>query len=73
MIGGQGPKSKTAEEFCKVYRLSGPKDIVLYNGKKYSVVGMQNKGAYVRLSNGKVCSLKKVKVLQHCNAWAEVN
>lgn len=24
MIGGQGPKSKTAVEFCKVDRLSGP-------------------------------------------------
>lgn len=49
-----------------------PGDKVLYDGKVYFVTGMQNNGAYVQLANGKVCSLKKVYVLQHCNAWATV-
>ena len=50
-----------------------PGDKVLYDKKTYTVVGMQNNGSYVRLTNGKVYPLKKVKVLQHCNAWAAVS
>lgn len=49
-----------------------PGDKVSYDGKVYSVTGMQNNGAYVKLANGKVYSLKKVHVLQHCNAWVAV-
>ena len=49
-----------------------PRDKVLYDGKVYFVTGMQNSGTHVKLTNGKVCSLKKVHVLQHCNAWAAV-
>lgn len=49
-----------------------PGDKVLYDGKTYFVVGIQNNGSYVRLTNGKVYALKKVKVIQHCNAWATV-
>ena len=47
-------------------------DKVSYDGKTLFVVGMQNNGSYVRLTNGKVYALKKVNVLQHCNAWADV-
>ena len=49
-----------------------PGDKVLYDGKAYFVTGMQNNGTCVKLTNGKVYSLKKVCVLQHCNAWAAV-
>lgn len=49
-----------------------PGDKVLYDGKVYFVTGMQNSGTHVKLTNGKVCSLKKVHVLQHCNAWTAV-
>lgn len=49
-----------------------PGDKVLFEGQKYSVTGIQNNGFYVRLTNGKVCSLKKIRVLQHCNAWVTV-
>ena len=49
-----------------------PGDKVLFEGQKYFVAGIQNNGDYIKLTNGKVCSLKKVRVLQHCNAWAAV-
>lgn len=49
-----------------------PGDKVLYDGKVYFVTGMQNNGTCVKLSNRKVYSLKKVCVLQHCNAWTAV-
>ena len=49
-----------------------PGDKVLYDGKVYFVTGMQNNGTCVKLTNGKVYSLKKVCVLQHCNAWTAV-
>lgn len=49
-----------------------PGDRVLCDEKVYFVTGMQNNGTYVKLANDKVYSLKKVRVLQHCNAWAVV-
>lgn len=49
-----------------------PGDKVLYDGKVYLVKGMQNNGASVKLTNGKAYSLKKVRVLRHCNAWTAV-
>lgn len=49
-----------------------PGDKVLYDGKVYFVAGMQGNGASVKLTNGKAYSLKKVRLLQHCNAWAVV-
>lgn len=49
-----------------------PGDKVLYDGKVYFVTGMQSNGTCVKLTNGKVHSLKKVCVLQHCNSWAAV-
>ena len=49
-----------------------PGDKVLYDGKVYFVTGMQNSGTHVKLTNEKVYSLKKVHVLQHCNAWTAV-
>lgn len=49
-----------------------PGDKVLLEGQKYFAAGIQNNGTYVKLANEKTCSLKKVRVLQHCNAWAAV-
>lgn len=49
-----------------------PGDEVLFEGQKYFAVGMHSNGTYVKLMNGETCSLKKVRVLQHCNAWAVV-
>lgn len=49
-----------------------PGDKVLLEGQKYFAAGIQNNGTYVKLANEKTCSLKKVRVLQHCNAWAVV-
>ena len=47
-----------------------PGDKVLYDGKVYFVKGVQSNGTSIKLANGKVCPLKKVNILQHCNAWA---
>ena len=47
-----------------------PGDKILYDGKIYFVRGIQSNGTSVKLANGKTCSLKKVNILQHCNAWA---
>lgn len=38
-----------------------PGDKVLLEEQKYFVAGMQNNGAYVRLTNGKAYSLKKAR------------
>lgn len=42
-------------------KLLRPGDKVLLEGQKYFVAGMQNNGAYVRLTNGKAYSLKKAR------------
>ena len=49
-----------------------PGDKVLYDGKIYFVKGIQSNGTSVKLTNGKAYSLKKVRVLRHCNAWTAV-
>ena len=59
-------------ENCHTPTNHKPGDKVLFEGQKYFVAGIQNNGDYIKLTNGKVCSLKKVRVLQHCNAWAAV-
>jgi hypothetical protein len=47
-----------------------PGDKVLYDGKVYFAKGVQSNGTSIKLANGKTCPLKKVSILQHCNAWA---
>lgn len=47
-----------------------PGDKVLYDGKVYLAKGIHSNGTSIKLANGKTCSLKKVNILQHCNAWA---
>lgn len=49
-----------------------PGDKVLYDGKAYYVAGVQTNGTSVKLTSGKAYSLKKIHVLQHCNAWATI-
>ncbi|HEX5554708.1 MAG TPA: HNH endonuclease, partial [Chitinophagaceae bacterium] len=42
-----------------------PKDLVRFEGAVFEVKGMQNKGNYVKLSNGKVIATKKVALIFH--------
>jgi hypothetical protein len=45
-----------------------PKDLVRFEGKQYQAVGMQNKGAYLKMTDGVkalVKSMKKIEVLFH--------
>ncbi len=46
-----------------------PGDIAIWNRKPYSVAGIQNRGAYVKLSNKKVISIKNVHTKYHCHGW----
>ncbi len=45
-----------------------PKDLVKFEGKQYQVVGIQNKGAYLKMTDGLksiVKNMKKIKVIFH--------
>lgn len=45
-----------------------PKDLVLFEGKQYQAIGIQNKGAYLKMTDGIkaiVKSIKKVEVVFH--------
>jgi len=45
-----------------------PKNLIKFGGKQYSVVGMQNKGAYLKMTDGFkaiVKSMKKIDVVFH--------
>lgn len=45
-----------------------PKDLVKFEGKQYQAVGIQNKGAYLKMTNGVnaiVKSMKKIEVMFH--------
>ena len=46
-----------------------PGNIVIWNRKHCVVVGIQNKGAYVKLSNKKVVNIKNVYTKYHCLGW----
>ena len=46
-----------------------PGNIVIWNRKHCVVVGIQNKGAYVKLSNKKVVNIKNVYTKYHCQGW----
>jgi len=46
-----------------------PHDVVLFENKKYTVIGTQNNGDYVKLNNKKVISIKKVKLIKHCSGY----
>lgn len=50
-----------------------PGDIVIWNRKPYSVAGIQNRGAYVKLSNKKVISIKNVHTKYHWHGWRFVS
>jgi hypothetical protein len=40
-----------------------PKDIVMYQGKRYHAIGMQNKGAYLKMTNGTNTMVKNMKYI----------
>ena len=45
-----------------------PKDLVRFEGKQYQAVGMQNKGAYLKMTDGLkaiIKSVKKIEVVFH--------
>ena len=67
-------RSKKVSKGCTTIRKNHysyrPKDIVLYESKKYRVVGVQNGGSYIKLENTKVVPITKTICLKHCNAWA---
>jgi hypothetical protein len=45
-----------------------PKDLVMFEGRQYQAVGMQNKGAYLKITDGVkaiVKSMKKIEVVFH--------
>lgn len=49
-----------------------PGDTVTVSGRRYTVIGTQNKGDYVAVRGGKPVSVKKIKPVKHCNGWAVV-
>jgi 5-methylcytosine-specific restriction endonuclease McrA len=51
-----------------------PGDEVLYQGKRYKVVGVQHYGEYVKLSGlNKSINAKKVKIIRHVDGWEKLN
>ena len=46
-----------------------PGDILLCNGKKYVAKGIQNLGKCVKLSDGSVVAVKKVKILRYAGGY----
>jgi len=45
-----------------------PQDIVMYQGKQYKAVGMQNNGAYLKMTSGMkpiVKSVKQIDIVYH--------
>jgi hypothetical protein len=41
-----------------------PKDLVIFEGKQYQAVGMQNKGAYLKMTDGLKAIVKSVKKIE---------
>ena len=50
-----------------------PGDIILYENKKYTAKGIQNKGEYVALRGHTPVAVKKVKVVKHTSGWQKVS
>lgn len=61
--------SKGRRSIRRNYYSLRPGDTVLFQGSKCKVIGVQNHGDYVKLTNGKVVAIKKVVCLNHCNGW----
>ena len=49
-----------------------PNDIVLFNKEKLKVIGVQNEGSYVKLSNNKAVSIDKVTLVCHVGGWSKL-
>lgn len=56
----------------KHYQLR-PGDMVLFDGKKYVVKGMQNGGAYVSLEGRTPVSIQRVTPYRHTGGWIKVS
>lgn len=68
-----GPKtSKGRISVRKQHYSLRPGDCVLFENKKYTIKGLQNNGTYIALENGKVVSIKKIRLLFHTNGWREI-
>ncbi|MBQ1187916.1 MAG: HNH endonuclease [Peptococcaceae bacterium] len=49
-----------------------PGDIVQFNGQRYKVKGVQNKGTYVAVEGKTPIAMKKVTTIRHINSWVEL-
>jgi hypothetical protein len=59
---GFGPSIRTRRYAIQPY------DLVLFEGKQYRAIGIQNKGAYLKMTDGidtLVKNVKQVKVIYH--------
>ena len=56
----------------KHYQLR-PGDTVLFEGRKYTVKGMQNNGTYVSLEGRSPVSIKKVRIYYHTGGWIKAS
>ena len=61
--------SKGRVSVRKVHYTLRPGDIVKYQGEYISVAGIQNLGSYVKLDNGKVVAVSKIRVVTHVGGW----
>ena len=51
-----------------------PHDLILLDGQKDYVIGIQNNGSYVKLKNTKkVVNIEQVKPIRHCGGWYQVS
>ena len=50
-----------------------PGDLVLFDGRKTVVTGVQNRGDYVKLENHKVVSVKKIQPVRHTGGWQKIS
>ena len=50
-----------------------PGDIVAFEGQKYKVKGIQNKGLYVAVEGRTPIAVYKVAIVSHANGWTELS
>ena len=70
----RGKKLSKGKRTIRTKRYSlRPNDLIYFEGKKYKVIGVQNNGSYVKLSNNKAVNISKVKLIYHSNGWSKIN
>jgi len=66
----RGPKKSSGRRVIRKTRYTyQPNDLVILNGKKYKVKGIQNLGAYIALYDYKPIAVTKVQLYKHVNSW----